>query len=195
MILQSLINTYEEIKKNVYLIRRGDKPPILIKFNDANFFHLVGLHKTNIILFMPNGITKSKAKIYKYLKSHTSKFNNILLSEANDNELLQNRINTFHKISELLKGNNVSLYNLQSRVNGSVYNGDYGILKIYQDIKCFLGLKLSKQENNIIECVPQSWMSHNKVIYLIKFKKPIYMEDIIVIPLDIYNKQNELTLV
>lgn len=191
MILQNLIDTYEIVKKNVYLIKRGDKPSILIKFNDANFFHLVGLHKTNITLFMPKGI-KTKTKMYKYLKAHINKFNNILLSEATDNELLQYRISTFCRITDLLKDERSSLYNLQKSVNGSIYDGDYGVLKIYKDVKCFLGLKISKQRNNIIECAPQSWMSHSKVIYLIKFKKPIYMEEIITIPLELYNKRNDL---
>lgn len=54
MILQELIDTFEKLKQNIYLIQRGDKPSLLLKFEDNNFFHLVGLHKTNIDLFMPN---------------------------------------------------------------------------------------------------------------------------------------------
>lgn len=191
MNLQDLINTFEEVKKNVYLITRGDKTPILIQFNDDNFFHLVGLHKTNINLFMPKGI-KSKTKMYKYLKGHIDKFNNILLSEVNDNELLNNRITTFHNILDLLNGERTSLYDLCKRTDGSMYDGDFGILKIYEDINCLLGLKISTIEDNIIKCAPQSWMSSNKVNYLIKFKKPIYMEKIAVIPLSFYNKPKEL---
>lgn len=191
MILQDLIDTFEEVKKNVYLVMRGDKTPILIKFNDDNFFHLVGLHKTNINLFMPKGI-KSKTKMYKYLKGHVDKFNNILLSEANDNELLNNRITTFHNILDLLSGERTSLYDLCKKTDGSMYDGDFGILKIYEDVNCLLGLKISVTEDDIIKCAPQSWMSSNKVNYLIKFKKPIYMEKIAAIPLAFYNKPKEL---
>ena len=191
MILQDLIDTYEEIKKRVYLIERGDKKPILIKFDDNNFFHLVGLHKTNINLFMPKNMA-SKSKMYKYLKSHISRFNNILLSEATDNELLNNRINTFHKISDLLNGERTALYDLCKKIEGSMYDGDFGILKIYEDMNCLLGLKIFELEDNMIKCAPQSWMSSNKINYLIRFRKPIYMEKIVAIPIAIYNKQEEL---
>ena len=67
MLLQDLIDTFEKLKTNVYIIDRGDKGTIIIRFKDNNFFHLVGLHKTNLNLFIPDYIT-SKAKIYKYIK-------------------------------------------------------------------------------------------------------------------------------
>ena len=74
MILEELINTYEKLKKNIYIIKRGNRPHIIIKFKDDNFFHLVGLHKTNINMFIPHYI-KSKSKQYKYIKKNMQKFN------------------------------------------------------------------------------------------------------------------------
>ena len=46
--LQNLIDTFEELKKYVFIIDRGSKGNIVIKFNNDNFYHLIGLHKTNI---------------------------------------------------------------------------------------------------------------------------------------------------
>lgn len=152
---------------------------------------MVGLHKTNIDLFMPNGI-KSKAKKYKYLKGHVKKFNKILLSEIEDNELLKYRVKTFNKIFNLLDGEKVSLYDLSKKTVGSVYKGNFGILKIYQNVYCLLALIISTQENNIIKCAPQSWMASNRINYLIRTKKQIYMEKIIKFPIELYNKENDL---
>ena len=50
--------------------------------------------------------------------------------------------------------NNTILYNLKEKVPGSVYNGDYVLLNIIENIYCLLGLKL---DNNLVY-VPQSWM-------------------------------------
>ena len=91
MILQELIDTYEEIKKYVYVIKRGDKSSITIKFNDNNFFHLVGLHKTHLDLFIPHYIS-SKAKKYKYIRKNINKFNNILLSEKKHYRCQRNKV-------------------------------------------------------------------------------------------------------
>lgn len=194
MLLQELINTYEEIKKYVYIIKRGDQHPIIIKFKNDNFFHLVGLHKTNIDLFIPKYI-KSKSKKYKYIKNNVEKFNNILLSEIDDNESLQYRMTTFNQISDLLKGYNTNLYNLQPKKYGSLYEGDYGLLKIYEKINCLLGLVISDVDNNIIKCAPQSWMASEKVNHLIKNKKPIYLEEIICIPTEIFDESNNLIVI
>ncbi len=191
MILEDLINTFEKLKQNIYMIERGDKPSLLIKFDDSNFFHLVGLHKTNIDLFMPLGI-KSKAKKYKYLKGHVNQFNKILLSEIEDNELLEYRVKTFNNILNLLDGEKVSLYDLSKKTPGSVYKGNFGVLKIYQDIYCLLALIIDNQENDIIKCAPQSWMASNRINYLIRTKKQIYMERIIKIPIRLYNEKNNL---
>ncbi|MBP3765880.1 MAG: hypothetical protein J6G98_01695 [Bacilli bacterium] len=191
MLLQQLIDTYEEIKKNVYIIKRGNKYPIIIKFKNDNFFHLVGLHKTNIDLFIPNYI-KSKSKKYKYIKNNVKKFNNILLSEINDNESLQYRITTFHLLLDILKGFNTYLYNLQPKKYGSLYDGDYGLLKIYEKINCLLGLVISDTDKNNIKCAPQSWMASEKINYLIENKKPFYLEEISCIPIELFDESNNL---
>lgn len=186
MILQELINTYEEIKKYVYIIKRGDKNPIMIKFNDNNFYHLVGLHKTNLDLFIPHYI-ESKAKKYKYIKKNVKKFNNILLSEIKDNESLSQRINSFNRIIDLLKNSNTALYNLHPKMIGSLYDGDFGLLKIYEEIYCLLGLVITETNDITISCSPQSWMASKKVNHLIEYKKPIFLEEIISIPIELFN--------
>ena len=185
--LQELIDTFEELKKYVFIINRGSKPSIVIKFNNDNFYHLVGLHKTNIDMFFPTYI-KSKDKKYKYIKKNVGKFNNILINQIKEKNSLEFRIKTFSKILDLLKGNNNTLlYNLKEKVPGSMYNGDYGLLKIYEHINCLLGLKLENEKDNVIICAPQSWMASNRVNKLIESRKPIYMENISLVPLIVYN--------
>lgn len=185
MLLEELINTYEILKKRVYMVERGDKNTIIIKFKNDNFFHLVGLHKTNIDLFIPNYI-KSKAKKYKYIKNNINKFNNILLSEIEDNKTLKYRINTFKKIVDLLDGNQTTLYNLQPKKFGSLYDGDYGLLKIYENINCLLGLVINDTSDKFIECIPQSWMASDRINYLIVGKRPIYMNKIVHISTELF---------
>ena len=191
MLLQDLINTFEKLKTNVYIIDRGDKGTIIIRFKDNNFFHLVGLHKTNLNLFIPDYIT-SKAKIYKYIKKNVTKFNNILLSEIKDNETLQSRMYNFHKALDLLKGKNVKLYNLHDNIPGSLYKGDYGLLKIYSGTSCLLGLVIAINNNPILTCAPQSWMVSKKNNYLIENKRAIYKENMIMIPVEKYDEINNL---
>lgn len=36
--LQKSIETFEELKKYVFIVNRGSKKPIIIKFKDENFF-------------------------------------------------------------------------------------------------------------------------------------------------------------
>ena len=190
MILKELFDTFEELKKNVYIINRGDKNPLIIKFKNEHFFHLVGLHKTNIKIFIPNYIT-SKDKVYKYIKKNLKKFNNILLSEMKEEKLLTFRVSTFNKIIDLLNENNQSLYSLKPQKFGSMYEGDFGLLKIYENYNCLLALIIDEVDINAIKCAPQSWMVSDRVNQLINGKKPIYMKNISVIPKDIYENNFE----
>lgn len=45
MILEELINAYEKLRKNIYIIKRGNNKPIIIRFKYDNFFHLVDYTK------------------------------------------------------------------------------------------------------------------------------------------------------
>lgn len=186
MKLQDLIDTFEELKKNVYIINRGDKGIIIIKFKNENFFHLIGLHKINFNTFVPDYI-KTKDKIYKHIKKNVERYNNILMNQIAEKNTLELRINTFPHILDLLNGNNTTLYNLSSKTPGSLYDGDYGLLKLYENFNCLFGLKKVEETNNQILCVPQSWMASKRVNQLIEFKKPIFMESIYVIPISMYN--------
>ena len=51
--LDELIETFEELKKSVFIIDRGTQGIITIRFENKHFYHLVGLHKTNINMFFP----------------------------------------------------------------------------------------------------------------------------------------------
>ena len=191
--LQDLIDTFEELKKYVFLIDRGTNCMIVIKFNNDNFYHLVGLHKTNINMFFPQYI-KTQDKKYKYIKKNIKKFDNILKNQIKDKDSLELRILTFCKIKDLLtNNNNTILYSLKEKVAGSLYNGDYGLMKIYEDdIYCLLGLKEENTNENIINCAPQSWMASNRVNKLVEYKRPIYMDKIIMIPVELYNQNGNL---
>ena len=114
------------------------------------------------------------------------------MSELKESSALQSRITSFCNIIELLESNSTTLYDLKYKVPGSVYDGDFGLMKIYENISCLLGLKVIAQENISIICAPQSWMASRKTNYLIEYKKPIYAEKIISIPAELYDSQNNL---
>ena len=186
--LQELINTFEELKKYVFIIDRGNKGKIILKFKDEYFYHLVGLHKINFNVFLPNYI-KTKEKQYKYIKNNIKKYDNILQNQILEKNTLTNRINTFHKILDLLlNSENTFLYNLKERVPESMYNGDFGLLKTYETLYCLLGLKITDISDNLIHCVPQSWMVSNRETIMTKYKVPIYLKEIQVILKDEYKE-------
>lgn len=186
--VETLINTFEELKKYVFVINRKEKGCIIIKFHNNNFYHLVGLHKIkNFDSYFPTFI-KSKDKRYKYMKKNKSKFNNILENQLKEKDLLTLRVTTFSNILDLLKGHNTLLYNFNPKTTNSLYDGDYGLVKIYEkDICCLLGLKIDEKDNNIINCSPNSWMASNRINKLVEFKRPIYMDNISFVPVSLYN--------
>lgn len=102
--------------------------------------------------------------------------------------MLEIRIKTFHNILSLLeKNSNAMLYSLKIKTSGSLYDGDYGLVKVFEDdICCLLGLKEIETINNITNCAPQSWMASNRPNKLIYGKKPIFMNQIIKIPVEVY---------
>lgn len=194
--LQELIDTFEELKKYVFIIDRGNNNMIVLRFNNDNFYHLVGLHKTNINMFFPEYL-KTQDKKYKYLKKNVTRFDNILKNQIKDKNLLELRIKTFTRIIDLLNSNNNTiLYNLKEKVPGSLYNGDYGLMKVFEDnISCLLGLKRELENDNIIYCAPQSWMASNRINRLVENKRPIYMNKIVAIPSYLYNQNENLVTI
>ena len=69
-------------------------------------------------------------------------------------------------------------------------------MKIFEtNIYCLLGLKKEKEDNNITKCAPQSWMASNRVNKLVEFKRPIYMEKIIAIPIEMYSEKDNTVLI
>lgn len=187
--VEALINTFEELKKYIFIINRKDKGIIYIKFQNDNFYHLVGLHKIkNFDNYFPTYI-KSKDKRYKYIKKHTEKFNNILENQLKEKDTLKLRITTFNNILDLLKGFNSSLYSLKPKNNHSLYEGDYGLMKMYEkDVCCLLGLKIENKENNKIFCVPNSWMASKRINRLVELRRPMYIENIASIPIGVGNE-------
>ena len=186
--LKEAIETYEELKKYIFIIDRGNKERIIIRFKNENFYHLLGLHKIKIDNFFPNKIM-TKDKIYKHLKANIDKYEKILEDLVKEEKRLELRIASFPYILELLNGNNTTLYNLNNNMPiGSLYKGDYGLFKIFEDICCLFGLKIDNTTNDIINCVPQSWMPNNRKNNLIEYKHPIYMKTIIKVPIKLYNE-------
>ncbi len=184
--LQKLIEVYEEIKKYVYIVNRGNKKPLIIQFNNENFYHLAGLHKLNIDMFFPEYI-KSKSKRYKFMKNNIKKFNNILENQIKKKNNVLNRITTFKYILDLLLSNtNANLYKIE-KIPFSLYNGDYGLNKRYKNNYCLLGLKVENENKNVKFCVPQSWMASDRPNNLIYSKRFLYMKEILKIPIWLYN--------
>ncbi len=189
--LQKLINTFEELKKYIFIIDRGQKGRIIIKFRDENFYHLVGLHKIHFDTFLPSYI-KTKEKQYKHIKKNIEKYDNILRNQIVKKDTLKYRIEWFPKLLDLLKDESTTLYNLKEKVPGSMYDGDYGLLKIYEIMYCLLGLKELNSNNDKIYCAPQSFMVNNRENSLTKYKVPLYMNEIIFVPADEYDIENEI---
>lgn len=191
--LKDAIDTFEELKKYTFIISRGSFKNIIIRFNNNNFYHLIGLHKTNIDMFFPSKI-KSKDKKYKYIKKNIDKFENILNNQIKEQNLLVSRIESFPKIIDMLKvGNNTMLFNLKQKSPGSMYDGDYGLLKWFDEkLCCLFGLKIESEEEEFINCVPQSWMASNRTNRLVEGRKPIYIENISCVPNTIMNSEINL---
>ena len=78
---------------------------------------------------------------------------------------------------------------LKKKVPGSLYNGDYGLLKIYEKMYCLLGLKEFDKINCQTYCAPQSWMASNRENNLTKNKIPIYMIGINTISKEKFNDE------
>ena len=184
--IERLIETFEELKKYIFIVNRKDKGFIYIRFQNERFYHLVGLHKIkNFDNYFPTYM-KSKDKRYKYIKKNIEKFNNILENQSKEKDTFKLRMVTFNNVLDILKGFNTSLYSLKSKNAFSLYNGDYGLVKIYEkDICCLLGLKIENKEESRIYCVPNSWMASRRINQLVEFKRPLYIENISAVPIDI----------
>ena len=190
--VEQLIDDFEELKKYIFIITRKDKKSIIIKFRNENFYHLVGLHKIkNFDSYFPTNM-KSKDKRYKYIKKNTQKFNNILENQLQEKDLLKLRIQTFSRVIDLLRDKSHSLYNLKPKLKNSMYDGDFGLMKTYeQDLCCLLGLKTDIENEKVIKCIPNSWMASRRINKLVEFKRPIYVEDTIVLQIELYDEEND----
>ena len=171
--LKLIIKTFETLKKYTYIIDRGTLGKVIVNFKDENFFHLL----------------KSKSKKYQYIKSKPEKFNTILENQIKEKTLLQYRMSTFNNILDLLNGDNVTFYEFREQIPGSQFNGDYGILKIYESLNCLLGLRISSVINNITNSIPISWMASNRSNKLVEFKRPSFINKITAIPKELYNEE------
>lgn len=188
--VEKLINSFEELKKYIFIITRKNKKNIMIKFRNEHFYHLVGLHKIkDFDRYFPTNI-KSKDKRYKYIKKNLGKFNNILENQIKEKDLLKLRVETFPRIVDLFQGNDVFLYNLKPITKNSLYNGDYGLVRTYEgDICCLLGLKIDIENDKVIKCIPNSWMASRRINKLVEFKRPIYIDDTLIIPTEYYSEE------
>jgi len=173
--LDNLISTYEELKKYTFIIDRGVKGILVFNFSNDNFFHLVGLQHLNVTMFIPNYI-KTKDKQYKYIKKNIRKFNDIIENQIQEKDSLYLRMQTFINIIDLLNGEKTSLYDIRGKNDGSLINGDFGLLKIYEDIYCFLGLKkIDVPTSENLVCTPITWIADRKAYKRVTNKKPLYI--------------------
>lgn len=69
---------------------------------------------------------------------------------------------TFSNIEDLLNGVKTNLFDIRGSNDGSLIKGEYGLLKIYEDVYCFLGLKVDNENDNATHCVPLTWISDRK---------------------------------
>lgn len=94
---------------------------------------------------------------------------------------------SFVNINDLLKGKSTSLYNLKPTLPYSSYDGDYGLMKMYEpNLCCLLGLKIGNAFDNKFNCSPNSWMASNRINKLVEFKRPISIQSITAIPTNIF---------
>ena len=190
MNINEIIETFEQLKKYVYIIELGQNKKIILRFTNDKFYHLLGLHKMNLDQFFPKNII-SKDKRYKYIKKNPDKFQNVIENQFKRKDLLELRVKTFKNILDLLKGENTTLYNfkIQSKVNPySNYEGDFALTKTYQyDIFCLLGLKIDTIHDKYLSCVPNSWMASRRINQLVEFRKASYMDKIIAVPIEFFN--------
>ena len=83
---------------------------------------------------------------------------------------------TFINIIDLLNGEKTSLYDIRGKNDGSLINGDFGLLKIYEDIYCFLGLKkIAVPTSENLVCTPITWIADRKAYKRVANKKPLYI--------------------
>ena len=192
--LKDALETYEELKKYIFIINIGNDKNIILRFKNENFYHLLGLHKIKIDNFFPNKIM-NKDRIYKHLKANVDKYEKILENLIKEEKRILLRISSFHYILDVLKKDGTTLYKLTNNIsNGSLYKGDYGLFKSFDEVSCLFGLIIENIENNIINCNPQSWMPSNRKNKIIEFKRPMFMKEITKIPVKVYNDmslQNE----
>lgn len=184
--LYKLIDTFEELKEYVFIIDRGSKKNIIFRFKNENFFHLVGLQHANILMFIPDYI-KTKDKQYKHIKKYIDKYNDIIENQIKEKDSLRLRMETFVYIIDLLNGYKTNLFDTKEKNDGSLIDGEYGLLKIYEDIYCFLGLKIDYEKEERICCVPQTWFSDRKAYKRVVGKRPLYFNNISKVTKDLYN--------
>ena len=98
---------------------------------------------------------------------------------------------SFINIINLFASNDTKLYNLKSKVVGSMYEGDYGLVNKFDEIQCLLGLINDNEENY----VPQSWMASNRTNKLVFGKVPLYLKEIKIIPKSVYTNTKYKTTV
>jgi len=109
-------------------------------------------------MYFPKKIT-SKTKRYKYIKENADKFDNIIKDKIKRKHILKYRIETFHNIMNLLQNNDTKLYNLKYDRTGSLFDGDYGLYNVFDNLHCLLGIKRDDYSEYYI---PKSWMASNR---------------------------------
>ena len=141
--LKEIFNTYEILNKQIFIVNGFNNLTLIIKFNNNNFYHLVGFHKTNIGLFIPYYI-KSQEKKYKYIKNNLDRFENILKNQIAEKDSLYFRIVQFPIYSHSKDLDVEKIGELLDCV------GDYKLVKLFKlGDKLFLSIELLLDANQL----------------------------------------------
>ena len=151
--LKLFLNFYEKyICKNIYTYILEDDTEIVVKFEENNFSHLLGLHKFKFIKDY-----KSSEKINEDIMNEKINFKELRISEENilkkDNELLD-RITFFPILKTLLENTNLVLqYNINAVLNTKI---NFSFLLRSGKISVLVYLAVREINNNKKICVPVS---------------------------------------
>ncbi len=151
--LKLFLNFYKKyICKNIYTYILEDDTEIVVKFEENNFSHLLGLHKFKFIKDY-----KSSEKINEDIMNEKINFKELRISEENilkkDNELLD-RITFFPILKTLLENTNLVLqYNINAVLNTKI---NFSFLLRSGKISVLVYLAVREINNNKKICVPVS---------------------------------------
>lgn len=99
--IRKCIDTYEKVNNKNYILTLEDDNKIIIQFRDENFHHLIGLGKLKDKSLVQISKRRKAKDIYIDLKEGTL---DISISDSLHFSDIEDRVNLFYILEELLKG-------------------------------------------------------------------------------------------